>query len=107
MTPPHREFFRYFLSMLHGAFFARYASGEEREAGLADRSQQAAMVTPEACSAAADASHSAVMGETVEGTECEAAIATYKAAESGIGHSVNVVIIFTRCGAPGRIRTSS
>ncbi|WP_234896093.1 ATP-binding protein [Sinorhizobium meliloti] len=82
----HREFFTSFLSMLRGAFFARYASGEKRDAGLADRSQQAAMVILEACSAAAEASHAAVTDGTVEGAERDAAIATYKAAESVIGH---------------------
>jgi hypothetical protein len=85
----HREFFTSFLSMLRGAFFARYATGEERDAALADRSQQAAMVILEACSAAADTSHAAVMGGTVEGAAREAAIATYKAAESVIGHLMN------------------
>ncbi|HEX8239505.1 MAG TPA: hypothetical protein VF574_07185 [Allosphingosinicella sp.] len=85
----HREFFTSFLSMLRGAFFARYATGEERDAALADRSQQAAMVILEACSAAAGTSHAAVMGGTVEGAEREAAIATYKAAESVIGHLMN------------------
>jgi hypothetical protein len=85
----HREFFTSFLSMLRGAFFARYATGEERDAALADRSQQAAMVILEACSAAAETSHAAVMGGTVAGAEREAAIATYKAAESVIGHLMN------------------
>jgi hypothetical protein len=87
----HREYFTSFLSMLRGAFFARYADGQERDASLADRSQQAAMVILEACSAAADASHAAVMGETVEGAEREAAIANYKAAESVIGHLMNQI----------------
>ncbi|MAY61548.1 MAG: hypothetical protein CML29_04995 [Rhizobiales bacterium] len=87
----HREFFTAFLSMLRGSFFARYASSEARDAGLADRTQQAAMVILEACSAVADASHAAVIGETVEGTEREAAIASYKAAESVIGHLGNQV----------------
>ena len=85
----HREFFTSFLSMLRGAFFARYASGDQRDAGLADRSQQAAMVILEACSAAAEASHAAVTGGTVEGAERDAAISTYKAAESVIGHLMN------------------
>lgn len=98
----HREFFTSFLSMLRGAFFARYASGEERDAGLADRSQQAAMVILEACSAAADASHAAVMGETVEGAEREAAIATYKAAESVIGHLMNQVYFGSGAHADNR-----
>ncbi|WP_244601293.1 MULTISPECIES: ATP-binding protein [Rhodopseudomonas] len=87
----HREFFTSFLSMLRDAFFARYANGKERGAGLADRSQQAAMVILAACSAAADASHAAVMRKTVEGAEREAAIATYQAAESVIGHLMNQV----------------
>ncbi|MBM7405913.1 hypothetical protein EDF69_001479 [Sphingomonas sp. JUb134] len=98
----HREFSTSFLSMLRGAFFARYASGEERDAGLADRSQQAAMVILEACSAAADASHAAVMGETVEGAEREAAIATYKAAESVIGHLMNQVYFGSGAHADNR-----
>lgn len=85
----HREFFTSFLSMLRGAFFARYATGAECDSGLADRSQQAAMVILVACSAAADTSHAAVIGGTVEGAEREAAIATYKAAESVIGHLMN------------------
>ena len=98
----HREFFTSFLSMLRGAFFASYASGEERDAGLADRSQQAAMVILEACSAAADASHAAVMGETVEGAEREAAIASYKAAESVIGHLMNQVYFGSGAHADNR-----
>ncbi|MCJ2031329.1 ATP-binding protein [Methylobacterium sp. J-043] len=85
----HREFLTSFLSMLRGAFYARYASGEQRDAGLADRAQQAAMVILEACSAAAEASHAAVTGGTVEGAERDAAIATYRAAESAIGHLMN------------------
>src|SRR5690606_6315656 len=75
----HREFFTSFLSMLRGAFFARYANGEERDAGLADRSQQAAMVILEACSSAADASHAAIMARAVEDVDRDAAIATYRA----------------------------
>lgn len=86
----HREFFTSFLSMLRHAFFARYAEGENCDPGLADRSQQAAMVILEACSAAAEASHDAVTtGRTVEGAERDAAITTYKAAESVIGHLMN------------------
>lgn len=85
----HREFFTSFLSMLRSAFFARYAAGEEHDAGLADRAQQAAMIVLEACSAAADTSHAAVIGGAVEGTERDDAIATYKAAESVIGHLMN------------------
>lgn len=98
----HREFFTSFLSMLRGAFFARYAGGEERDAGLADRSQQAAMVILETCSAAADASHAAVIGETVEGAEREAAIATYKAAESVMGHLMNQVYFGSGAHADNR-----
>lgn len=98
----HREFLTSFLSMLRGAFFARYASGEERDAGLTDRSQQAAMVILEACSATADASHAAVMGETVEGAEHEAAIATYKAAESVIGHLMNQIYFGSGAHADNR-----
>lgn len=82
----HREFFTSFLSMLRSAFFARYAVGQERDAGLADRSQQAAMVILEACSAAAKDSHAAVTSGAIEGAERDATIATYRAAESVIGH---------------------
>jgi hypothetical protein len=85
----HHAFFTSFLSMLRGAFFARYAQGEDLDTGLADRSQQAAMIILEACSAAADVSHAAALGGTVEGAERDAAIATYKAAESVIGHLMN------------------
>ena len=85
----HREFFTSFLSMQRGAFFARYASGEERDAGLADRSQQAAMVVLEACSAAGEASHAALRTGRSRAAECDAALATYKAAESVIGHLMN------------------
>lgn len=85
----HREYFTSFLSMLRGAFFTRYASGEERDAGLSDRSQRAAMIILEACSAASAASHAAVMQEQVEGDARAAAIATYRAAESIIGHLMN------------------
>lgn len=85
----HREFFTSFLSTLRGAFFARYSHGEERDAGLADRSQQAAMIILQACSSATDISHAVVMGGTVDGAERDAAIATYRAAESVIGHLMN------------------
>ena len=70
MTPPQREFFTSLVSMLRGAFFARYAGGEERDAGLpiahGKPSRDGHSGT---CSAAADASHAAVMGETVEGAQ--------------------------------------
>lgn len=85
----HREYFTSFLSMLRGAFFTRYASGEERDAGLSDRSQRAAMIILEACSAASASSHAAVTQEQVEGDARENAIATYRAAESIIGHLMN------------------
>lgn len=85
----HREYFTSFLSTLRGAFFTRYASGEERDLGLSDRSHQAAMIILEACSAAAAASHAAVTQDQVEGDAREAAIATYRAAESIIGHLMN------------------
>lgn len=98
----HRGFFTSFLSMLRGAFFARYASGEERDAGLADRSQQAAMVILQACSAASGACHAALVGETVEGAEREAAIATYKAAESVIGNLMNQVYFGSGAHADNR-----
>lgn len=85
----HREYFTSFLSMLRGAFFTRYASGEERDAGLSDRSQRAAMIILKACSAASASSHAVVTQEQVEGDAREAAIATYRAAESIIGHLMN------------------
>lgn len=85
----HREFLTSILSLLRAAFFARYANGKERDAGLADRSQQAAMNILEACSAAAEASHLAATSGTLEGTERDAAVATYRAAESVINHLVN------------------
>ncbi|MGE3367078.1 MAG: ATP-binding protein, partial [Rhizobiaceae bacterium] len=85
----HREYFTSFLSMLRGALFKRYASGEERDIGLSDRSQQASMIILEACSAVAAASHTAVTQEQVKGEAREAAIAAYQAAESVIGHLMN------------------
>lgn len=85
----HREYFTSFLSMLRGAFFTRYASGEEHDVGLSDRSQRAAMIILEACSAASAVSHAAVTEEQVEGDAREAAIATYRPAESIIGHLMN------------------
>lgn len=85
----HREYFTSFLSMLRGAFFTRYASGEECDVGLSDRSQQAAMIILEACSAASAASHATLIQDQVEGEAREAAIATYRAAESVIGHLMN------------------
>lgn len=85
----HREYFTSFLSMLRGAFFTRYASGEECDVGLSDRSQQAAMIILEACSAASAASYATLMQDQVEGEAREAAIATYRAAESVIGHLMN------------------
>lgn len=85
----HRECFISFLSMLRGAFFKRYASGEECDVGLSDRSQQAAMIILDACSAASAASHTTLMQDQVEGEAREAAIATYRAAESVIGHLMN------------------
>ncbi|MBS0981480.1 hypothetical protein [Acetobacter thailandicus] len=86
----HRKYFTSFLSMLRGEFFKRYESGEEqRDIGLSDRAQQAAMIILEACSAAATANHAAVTQDQVEGEAREAAIATYRAAESIIGHLMN------------------
>ncbi len=85
----HREFFTSFLSMMRGAFFARYAGGQEHDAGIADRSQQAALIILAACAAAAEASPAAVTGGKVAGAARAAAIATYKAAESVIGHLMN------------------
>jgi hypothetical protein len=85
----HREYFTSFLSMLRGAFFKRYATGEERDIGLSNRSQQAAMIILEACSAAAAASHASITRDQVEGEERKAAVATYRAAESIIGHLMN------------------
>lgn len=85
----HREYFTSFLSMLRGAFFTRYSRGEECDVGLSERSQQAAMIILEACSAASAASHATLMQDQVEGEAREAAIATYRAAESVIGHLMN------------------
>ncbi|USA38547.1 hypothetical protein NCF86_09410 [Pelagerythrobacter marinus] len=85
----HREYFTSFLSMLRGAFFTRYASDEKRDVGLSDRSQQAAMIILEACSAAAAASHAAVTQGQVEDDARDTAVATYRAAESIIGHLMN------------------
>lgn len=85
----HRSFLTAFLSMLRGAFFARYADGQKHDTGLAERSQQAAMLILEACSAAAEASHTAVIGGAVEGAERDAAIATYRAAELVTNHLTN------------------
>ncbi|WP_346363553.1 ATP-binding protein [Bosea sp. (in: a-proteobacteria)] len=87
----HRDYFTSFFSMLRGAFFARYASGEQRDAGLTDRSQRAAMVILEACSAAAARSYQILTNEAVEGVERDAAMATYRAAESIIGHLMNQI----------------
>lgn len=98
----HREFFISFLSMLRGAFFARYGSGNEGNPGLADRSQQAAMVILEACSTAAKASHAAVTGGTVQGSDRDAAIATYRAAESVIGHLMNQLYFGSSAHADNR-----
>lgn len=85
----HREFLTSILSLLRAAFFARYAAGEEQDVGLADRSQQSAMIILEACSAVAEASHLAVTSGTLEGTGRDIAVATYRAAESVINHLVN------------------
>ncbi|MCO4053186.1 MAG: ATP-binding protein [Bosea sp.] len=85
----HREFFTSFLSMLRSAFFARYADGKERDVGLADRSQQAAMIILEACLVVAEASHAAVTGGKVRDAEREGAVAAYQASESVIGHLMN------------------
>jgi hypothetical protein len=85
----HREYLTSFLSMLRGAFFARYTSGEERDAGLSDRSQRAAMVILEACSAAAGSSYATIAKEGLESAERDSAIATYRAAELVVGHLMN------------------
>lgn len=85
----HREYFTSFLSMLRGAFFTRYVSGEKCDVGLSDRSQQASMLILEACSAASAASHATLMQDQVESEARKAAIATYRAAESVIGHLMN------------------
>ena len=85
----HREYFTSFVSMLRGPFFARYASGDERDPGLSDRSQQAAMIILEVCSAAAAAAHAAITRDQVEGEARDSAAATYRNAESIIGHLMN------------------
>ncbi|WP_141262576.1 hypothetical protein [Komagataeibacter diospyri] len=82
----HHEFCTAFLSMLRGAFFARYMDGEKRDTGLSDRSQQAAMIILDACLATAEGSYTAVTSGTVDDAERNAAIATYNAAETVIGH---------------------
>ncbi len=87
----HREYFTSFLSTLRSAFFARYASGEKRNAGLTDRSQRAGMVILEACSAAAAGSYQVLTTEAVEGVERDSAMATYRATESIIGHLMNQI----------------
>ena len=85
----HREFLTSFLSPSRAAFFARYAERDETVAGLTDRSQHAAMVILESCLTASEASYAALAGGAVDGAEREAAVATYKAAESVIGHLMN------------------
>jgi hypothetical protein len=85
----HREFLNSFLSQLRGAFFARYASGDDLDPPLADRAQQGAMVILESCLAVATRSHTAVTVDGVEGSERDAAVAAYQAAESVIGHLMN------------------
>jgi hypothetical protein len=98
----NRELLTSFLSMLRGAFFSRYTDGDERNAGLADRSQQAAMIILEACSTAAEASHAAVTSGIVEGDKREATIATYKAAESVVGHLMNQLFFGSGANAGNR-----
>src|SRR5690606_6862467 len=71
------------------AFFARYAGGDERRPGLSDRSQQAAMIILEACSAGAAAAHAAITQDQVEGEARDSAAATYRNAELIIGHLMN------------------
>jgi len=85
----HREFCTAFLSMLRSAFFTRYMEGENYDAGLSDRAQQAAMVILEACSAAADASYTALTDGTVDGAERDAAVTTYNSGEAVIGYLMN------------------
>lgn len=102
----HREYFTSFLSMLRGAFFTRYASGEERDVGLSDRSQQAAMIILEACLAAAAASHAAVMQDQVDGDARKAAVATYQAAELIIGHLMNQLYFGSGAHADNREATA-
>ena len=101
----HREYLRSFLSMLRSALFARYASGEERDAGLSDRSQRAAMVVLEACSAAAARSYQVLTTETLEGVERDAAMATYRAAESIIGNLMNQIYFGSGAHADNREAT--
>jgi hypothetical protein len=95
----HREFFTSFLSELRSAFFTRYASGEEHDPGLSDRSQAAAMKILEGCSAAADASYAALTSGTAEGAVDNALLDTYRAAEGVIGHLANQ--LFFGSGAYG------
>jgi len=101
----HREYLRSFLSMLRSAFFARYASGKERDAGLTDRSQRAAMVILQSCSAAAARSYQALTIKDVEGVERDAAVATYRATESIIGHLMNQIYFGSGARADNREAT--
>jgi hypothetical protein len=98
----HREYFTSFLSMLRSAFFARYTSDKERDVGITDRSQRAAMVILKACSAAAARSYQDLTTEAVEGVERDSAAATYRAAESIIGHLMNQIYFGSGAHADNR-----
>lgn len=87
----HRDYLTSFLSPLRSAFFARYANGDDQDRWLADRSQRAAMIILEACSAASTRSHVAVTSDAVEGAERDVAIATYRSSELVIGHLMNQI----------------
>lgn len=91
--------------MLRSAFFARYASGKERDAGLTDRSQRAAMVILQSCSAAAARSYQALTTKDIEGVERDVAVATYRATESIIGHLMNQIYFGSGARADNREAT--
>lgn len=102
----HREYLTSFLSPLRGAFFARYATGDDRDPGLADRSQRAAMIILEACSAAAAGSHLAVTSDAVQGAKRDAAITSYRSSESVIGHLMNQIYFGSGAHADNQEATS-
>ncbi|WP_246796729.1 ATP-binding protein [Rhizobium leguminosarum] len=87
--PGHREELWSFISMLRHSLFARYSYTEEQEVALCDRSQRAAMIILEACSAASIRTYTAVMVDNVQGANRDAAIETYRAAEDLIQHLMN------------------
>ncbi|MDX1003190.1 ATP-binding protein [Sinorhizobium medicae] len=85
----HREELWSFISMLREDLFARYASGDNLDPLRCDRAQRAAMMILDACTTAATQSHNAVIVQNVQAGERDAAIATYRAAEDLVHHSMN------------------